>query len=201
MDTYLTIKQAVREIIYKEKGSKFLGYAFPVSTLEEIKDIVNQLKKEHPTARHHCYAYRIGYENTMQYRANDDGEPNGTAGIPIYNQIISKDLTNVLVVSVRYFGGIKLGVSGLIKAYKTNAKETLEACEIEEKIVEELVKVHFEYAQLSEVMRICKIMEVNILQQNFEESCELVVSLRKKNVATFSKELQLLKNVIVDTNQ
>ena len=197
MDTYLTIKQAVREIIYKEKGSKFLGYAFPVSTLEEIKDIVNQLKKEHPTARHHCYAYRIGYENTMQYRANDDGEPNGTAGIPIYNQIISKDLTNVLVVSVRYFGGIKLGVSGLIKAYKTNAKETLEACEIEEKIVEELVNIHFEYAQLSEVMRICKIMEVNILQQNFKESCELVVTLRKKNVETFSKELQLLKNVIV----
>lgn len=194
-DTFLTIAQPIENILYKEKGSKFWGFAFPVSTMDEIKDRLEKIKKEHPTARHHCYAYRLGTENDIQYRANDDGEPNGTAGIPIYNQILSHELTNILIISVRYFGGTKLGVSGLIKAYKTNAKETIEAGEIIEKMIETQLVITFQYPQLSEVMNRVKKSEGTILKQKMELSCEIQISIRKSKTEHLIHELSLLKNV------
>ncbi|APD05810.1 xaa-Pro dipeptidase [Flavobacteriaceae bacterium UJ101] len=195
-DTFFTIEHAVENILYKDKGSKFWGFAFPVSTIEDVKDVLQKIKKEHPTAGHHCYAYKLGTEKTIQYRANDDGEPNGTAGIPIYNQILSHNLTNLVIISVRYFGGTKLGVSGLIKAYKTNAKETLEVAQIIEKKIEDQLTISFQYPQLSEVMNRIKKNEATILKQKMELSCEIQVSIRKSKTESFIEELSLLKNVI-----
>ena len=134
-DTYKTLALPSEEVLYKEKNSKFFGYAFPVTTEEEVKEILEKLRKDHFSARHWCYAYQIGIEK-IQYRANDDGEPNNSAGMPIYGQILSFDVTNVLIVVVRYYGGIKLGVGGLITAYKTVAQMTLEQSEIIEKTID-----------------------------------------------------------------
>ncbi len=199
-DSYLTIAEPVKSILYKDKGSKFWGYAFPVSSLEDVRFFLEEVKKEHPSARHHCYAYKIGTENMVQYRANDDGEPNGTAGIPIYNQILSYNLTNLLIISVRYFGGTKLGVSGLIKAYKTNAKETLENSSIIEKQIEDCITIQFQYPQLSEVMSIIKKSEGTILNQKMELSCEIQLSIRKAKTESLYQELERLKNVTLLTN-
>ena len=162
-DTYKTIEKATPEILFKEKNSKFYGYAFPVSSEEAIKEHIEHLKKEHFSARHWCYAYQIGTEK-IQYRANDDGEPNNSAGMPIYGQIQSFEVTNVLVVVVRYFGGVKLGVGGLISAYKTAAQ------------------IAFSYANMNKVMRIIKEKNLAIVSQKMEIDCEIIVATRKKNV-------------------
>jgi uncharacterized YigZ family protein len=179
-DTYKTIATASEEILFKEKNSKFFGYAFPVSTEEEIKNYLEILKKQHYGAVHNCYAFQIGTE-TIQYRANDDGEPSNTAGTPIYGQIQSFGLTNVLVVVVRYFGGVKLGVGGLITAYRTAAQMALEASEIVERTIDVKYSIHFDYKNMNKVMRVIKEKNIEINSQKKDLGCEIIVSTRKKN--------------------
>ena len=180
-DTYKTIATASEEVLYKEKNSKFFGYAFPVTTEEEIKEILERLRKEHFSARHWCYAYQIGTEK-IQYRANDDGEPNNSAGMPIYGQIQSFEVTNVLVVVVRYFGGVKLGVGGLISAYKIAAQMALENSEIVERTIDKHFIISFGYANMNKVMRIIKEKNLQIVSQKMEMDCEIEISIRKKNI-------------------
>lgn len=181
MDTYKTIASSVQEVIFKEKSSKFLGYAFPVTSEEEIKAHLEEVKKAHFSARHWCYAWQLGYGTNQRYRANDDGEPNNTAGIPIYGQIQSFELTNILVIVVRYFGGIKLGVGGLVQAYKTTAQLTLQEAEIEEKLITEELRIRFEYPLMNKVMRVVKEQNLNITQQLLTENCELHLAIRQSD--------------------
>lgn len=180
-DLYKTIDFPSDEILLKEKNSKFFGYAFPVTSEEEIKEILERLRKEHFSARHWCYAYQIGTEK-IQYRANDDGEPNNSAGMPIYGQIQSFEVTNTLVVVVRYFGGVKLGVGGLISAYKTAAQMTLENATIVEKTINKHFIISFGYTHMNKVMRIIKEKNLQIVSQKMEMDCEIEISIRKKNV-------------------
>ncbi|MEC4005455.1 YigZ family protein [Flavobacterium sp. SUN052] len=179
-DTYKTIASPSEEILFKEKNSKFYGYAFPVTTEEEIKNHLDSLRKQHYGAVHFCYAFQIGTDK-IQYRANDDGEPSNTAGAPIYGQIQSFGLTNVLVVVVRFFGGIKLGVGGLISAYRTSAQMALEASEIIEKTIDIHYIISFDYKNMNKVMRVIKEKNLNIISQNMNESCEIEIATRKKN--------------------
>lgn len=179
-DTYKTINKPSKETLFKDRGSKFYGYAFPVSTEEEIKGHIEVLKKQHYNARHWCYAWQLG-KNYEHYRANDDGEPSNSAGMPIYGQLQSFDVTNILVVVVRYFGGTKLGVGGLIQAYKTGAKIALEASKIEERTINEDFILQFEYPEMNTVMRIVKDENLNIINQKLELDCEYTISIRKKD--------------------
>lgn len=179
-DTYKTITTPSEEILFKEKNSKFFGYAFPVTTEEEIKNHLEILRKQHYGAVHFCYAFQIGTEK-IQFRANDDGEPSNTAGAPIYGQIQSFGVTNILVVVVRFFGGIKLGVGGLISAYRTAAQMALEASEIVEKTINIHYTVSFDYKNMNKVMRVIKEKNLEIISQNMNESCEIEIATRKKN--------------------
>jgi uncharacterized YigZ family protein len=179
-DTYKTLANPSEETLYKEKGSKFFGYAFPVTSEDEVKDHLDKLRKQHAGAVHFCYAFQIGTEK-IQYRANDDGEPSNSAGMPIYGQIQSFGLTNVLVVSVRFFGGVKLGVGGLISAYRTSAQMALEASEIVEKTIDLHYKVAFEYKDINKVMRVLREKNLDIVSQKMELDCEIAFSVRKKN--------------------
>ena len=180
-DLYKTIDFPSEEVLLKEKNSKFFGYAFPVTSEEDVKENLERLRKEHFSARHWCYAYQIGTEK-IQYRANDDGEPNNSAGMPIYGQIQSFEVTNVLVVVVRYFGGVKLGVGGLISAYKTAAQMALENATIIEKTIDKHFIISFGYAHMNKVMRIIKEKNLQIVSQKMEMDCEIEISIRKKNV-------------------
>ena len=186
-DTYKMLS-APGDGLYKEKGSKFIATAFTVTSEDEVKQALAEVKKKYYDARHHCYAYMIGPDKSC-FRSSDDGEPSGTAGKPILNQILSKDVTNVCVIVVRYFGGIKLGVSGLINAYKTAAREALNNAVIVEKTVNEVYSLEFPYALMNDVMRVLK--EEGLEQQNprFEMDCYLEFSTRKneaeKTVAKF----------------
>ena len=180
-DLYKTIDFPSEEVLLKEKNSKFFGYAIPVTSEEEIKEILERLRKEHFSARHWCYAYQIGTEK-IQYRANDDGEPNNSAGMPIYGQIQSFEVTNVLVVVVRYFGGVKLGVGGLISAYKIAAQMALENSEIVERTIDKHFIISFGYTNMNKVMRIIKEKNLQIISQKMEMDCEIEISIRKKNV-------------------
>lgn len=179
-DTYRTITKASPETLYREKGSRFLGYAFPVTNEDQIKEHIEALRKEHHNARHWCYAWQLGkgYEH---YRANDDGEPSNSAGMPIYGQIQSFDLTNVLVVSVRYFGGTKLGVGGLIQAYKTSAQLALEASRIVERTIDIPFRLTFDYPEMDIVMRTIKEQDLKITNQNMALDCEIDIAVRKKD--------------------
>ena len=179
-DTYKTILKPSEEVLYKEKGSKFFGYAFPVTSEEIIKEHLEDLKKQHYSARHWCYAWQLG-KNNEHYRANDDGEPSNSAGMPIYGQLQSFDVTNILVVVVRYFGGTKLGVGGLIQAYKTTAQMALETCRIHTKTIDEIFFVQCEYPEMNTVMRILKDENIKIVNQKLELSCEFEISVRKKD--------------------
>ncbi len=179
-DTYKTIETPTEEILFKEKNSKFFGFAFPVTTTEEIKIWIDQLKKQHFGAVHFFYAYQIGTEK-IEYRANDDGEPSNSAGIPIYGQIQSFGLTNILIVVVRYFGGTKLGVGGLITAYKTSAQLVLENALIIEKTIDVRFKITFDYKNINKVMRVIKEKQLDIHSQKMEENCELIIVTRRKN--------------------
>ena len=178
-DTYNTITKPSQEVLFKDKNSKFFGYALPVKSEVEIKSYLEALKKQHHSARHFCYAYQLGTE-TINYRANDDGEPNNSAGMPIYGQIQSFNLTNVLVVVVRYFGGVKLGVGGLINAYKTTAQLALESSNIIEKTINIDYQILFEYKNMNKVMRIIKEKQLLITNQKLELNCQLFISVRKK---------------------
>ena len=182
-DTYKTIDVVPEPSLFKDKNSKFLGYAFPVQNENEVKTHLEALKKEHHAARHWCYAYQIGTE-TLIYRANDDGEPNNSAGMPIYGQIQSFEVTNILIVVVRYYGGIKLGVGGLINAYKTSAQQVLEASKIIEKTIDIHYNISFEYKNMNTVMRIIKEKNLNIINQKLELDCEITISVRKNESET-----------------
>lgn len=179
-DTYKTILKPSREVLFKEKGSKFFGYAFPVSSEEDVKEHIENLKKQHHSARHFCYAWQLG-KNYENYRANDDGEPSNSAGMPIYGQLQSFEITNVLVVVVRYFGGTKLGVGGLIQAYKTTAQMALENCRIVEKTIDETFLLKFEYPEMNTVMRIIKDEDISVVNQKMEMDCEFEIAVRKKD--------------------
>ncbi|WP_276381461.1 YigZ family protein [Flavobacterium sp. H4147] len=187
-DTYQTIAFESEEVLFKEKGSKFFGYAYPIESEEEVKPIIENLRKLHPHAVHYCYAYQLGTAPKISYRANDDGEPNNTAGAPIYGQIQSFGVTNVLVVVVRIFGGIKLGVGGLISAYRTTAQMTLEVCEIIEKTIDVQFLISFDYKNMNKVMRVIKEKKLEITSQEMEMDentgqpiGKIITKTRKKN--------------------
>lgn len=179
-DTYKTIALPSEEILFKEKNSKFYGYAFPVTTELEIKHHLEVLRKQHYGAVHFCYAFQIGTDK-IQFRANDDGEPSNTAGAPIYGQIQSFGVTNILIVVVRFFGGIKLGVGGLISAYRTSAQTALEASEIIENTINIHYIVSFDYKNMNKVMRVIKEKNLEIISQTMNESCAIEIATRKKN--------------------
>lgn len=178
-DSYKTIAKPA-EGSYSEKRSKFLAYAFPVQNEQEVKQRLAEIQKKHWDARHHCYAYILGPHKDA-YRLNDNGEPSGTAGRPIYGQLLSKDLTNTLVVVVRYFGGIKLGVSGLQNAYKVAAKEALDAAVIEERTIQEQYRVVFEYVKMNDIMQILKDPEIQVLDRQSDMRCTYTISVRQRD--------------------
>ncbi len=178
-DTYRTITHPSSETLFKDRNSKFYGYAYPVQSENNVKEYIALLKKQHHQARHWCYAYVLG-ETYDQYRANDDGEPSNSAGAPIYGQLQSFDITNVLVVVVRYFGGTKLGIGGLINAYRSSAQLAIEASCIVTKTINILFKINFEYPFLNKVMRLIKDYDVTIINQVMELQCNFTLSIRKK---------------------
>jgi len=192
-DTYKTIAEK-SEGIYKEKGSKFIAYAYPVSSEEEIKEHIAKLKKEYYDARHHCYAYMLGADK-KNFRANDDGEPSSTAGKPILGQILSNDLTNILIIVIRYFGGTKLGVSGLIHAYKTAAAETIENAEILDKTVNDIYEIHFDYLVMNDIMKIIKDDQPEQLGQDFNLTCKITLSIRQSEVDRIIEKFKKITSV------
>lgn len=179
-DTYKTISKPSEGDLFKDKNSKFYGLAFPVSDENNVKTYLEEVKKQHYSARHWCYAYQLGTED-IQYRANDDGEPNNSAGMPIYGQLQAFEVTNVLVVVVRYFGGVKLGVGGLINAYRTAAQLSLEVADVIEKTINSNFELEFEYKNMSKVMRLLKENQVEIIKQRLELNCLLEISVRKRD--------------------
>lgn len=186
-DTYRTIIQASPEVLFKDRNSKFFGYAFPVENEEGINFHLEELRKNHHKARHWCYAWQLGKED-FQYRVNDDGEPSNSAGMPIYGQIQSFEVTNILVVVVRYFGGVKLGVGGLINAYKTAAQMALEESKIITRTIDEVFEIRFDYPEMNTVMRIIKENNLNIIGQKLELECQIKISVRKKEAKTIFKK-------------
>lgn len=170
--------------LFKDNGSRFIARAYPVETEEEIKEIVASLKKEYYDARHHCYAYRLGYKGD-RFRANDDGEPSGSSGRPILGQIDSNGLSDILVVVIRYFGGIKLGIPGLIRAYKTSTADAIANAEIVEKVASKRFRVHFGYMNMNGVMKVMKDMNLEQKNQKFDMECSLETTVRLSMVDTF----------------
>lgn len=197
-DTYKTIARPA-EGIFRDRGSKFLGYAYPITSDNDIKPIVAKLKAEHPKANHHCWAIRLGIDRSV-FRVNDDGEPSGTAGRPILNILLSKNITNVLVVVVRYFGGTLLGVPGLINAYKLTTEAALEQAEIIEKTVNDVYTITFEYAQMNDVMRIIKEEQLQVLEQTSELNCMIKLSIRKTQVEQVMSKLYKVEKAKVAYN-
>jgi uncharacterized YigZ family protein len=191
MDTYKTITNDIGEGYYTEKRSKFLAFAHHVETVNEAIDIVKQYRKKYYDARHCCYAYMIGPERDV-FRANDDGEPSSTAGKPILGQINSNELTNILIIVVRYYGGVNLGTGGLIVAYRTAAADAIAHSKIEERLVEEEVKYDFTYPMMNSVMRITKEMPVRIVDQHFDNTCSITLAIRKSLVQQLKDRLSKL---------
>jgi uncharacterized YigZ family protein len=179
-DTYRTIENPA-EGIFRDRGSKFLAYAYPINSENEIKGILVSLKAEHPKANHHCWAMRLSIDRAV-FKLNDDGEPSGTAGRPILNNLLSRDLTNILVVVVRYFGGTLLGVPGLINAYKVATEEALNQAVVIEKTVNDIYTISFEYLQMNDVMRVIKEFDLVNISQQFDTHCSIRVSIRKMQV-------------------
>ena len=179
-DTFLTIEKPA-EAIFRDKGSKFLAFAYPIKSENDSKGILLKLKAEHPKANHHCWAMRIGTDRSV-FRINDDGEPSGTAGRPILNTLLSKDLTNVVIVVVRYFGGTLLGVPGLINAYKTATDDVLKLTTIIQKTVNDVYTIRFNYRQTNDVMHIIKEDNFTIINQNFDNDCSIQLAIRKTRV-------------------
>jgi len=198
-DTFKTIEKP-SEGYFKDKGSKFLAYVFPVNNEEEIKEQLTRIKKEHHSARHHCYAWRLGSEE-IQFRANDDGEPSSTAGKPILGQLQSFGVTNVLLVVVRYFGGILLGASGLINAYRTAAADALNNATIKTQLIERFFEVQFNYENLNDVMLIIKQENLNVVKTQFEESCRLVFSVKKSEAQRVEKIFENFYGVHIETTE
>jgi uncharacterized YigZ family protein len=190
-DLYRTI-QNPSEGLYKEKGSKFLAFVYPVSTLEEIKERITHLKKHFHDARHHCYAWRLGAD-MERYRVNDDGEPSGSAGNPIFGQIQSRELSDILVVVIRYFGGTLLGVGGLINAYRSATSDSLDQAQIVELKVYKLINVQFEYPQMNSVMKVIKDLDLSFENQEFDLNCSLTLKVWKRKMDRVWTQLSLIK--------
>ena len=189
-DTYLTI-QDKSEGIYTEKRSKFLAFAHPTETIDEVKDLITDYKKKYYDARHVCYAYMLGPERT-DFRVNDDGEPSSTAGKPILGQINSRELTNILVVVIRYFGGVKLGTSGLIVAYREAAAEALSAATVIERTIEETVTFTFPYVMMNSVMRVVKELNPRIVEQKYDETCIITLAIKRSMAPMLEERLNKL---------
>ena len=189
-DKYLTISNKIGNGTYSEKRSKFLSFAHHVDTLDEIKQIIAEYRKKYFDARHVCYAYMLGAER-LEFRANDDGEPSSTAGKPILGQINSANLTNILIVVVRYYGGVNLGTSGLIVAYREAARLALEDSEKEEKLVEEIITHHFSYIEMNDVMKVIKDMNPRIISQTFDNTCEIVMAIRQSLAPQLKSRLNI----------
>jgi len=194
-DTYLTITEP-SESVFRDRSSRFIGLAVPVGNEAEMKQELEQIRKKYFDATHHCYAFRLSFDKSV-YRFSDDGEPSGTAGRPIFGQIQAKDLTNILVVVVRYYGGTKLGVSGLINAYKTAAKEALEHNRIVERTVNDVYEVLFTYEQMNDVMRVLKDDDIKQLSQNFDLKCRIEFSIRKLHAGKVYEKLTHIRGVTV----
>jgi uncharacterized YigZ family protein len=194
-DTYRTIEKSA-EGIFRDRGSKFISYAYPLNNGDELKSILSQLKNEHPKANHYCWAMRLSIDRSI-FRINDDGEPSGTAGRPILNTLLSRDLTNLAVVVIRYFGGTLLGVPGLINAYKLATEEALNQAVIIEKTVNDIYTIEFDYLQMNDVMRIIKDGDIEILSQEFDNNCSIQLSIRKTQVNNILTKLNKQNSVIV----
>ncbi len=192
-DTYKTIA-APAEGIFRDRGSKFIGYAFPIKSEAEIKNIISQIKAEHPKARHVCWALRLSPDRSI-FKINDDGEPSGTAGRPILNTLLSQDLTQVFVAVVRYFGGTLLGVPGLINAYKTATIEALSTAQIIEKTINDQYQIQFDYLQMNEVMKLIKDEKVELVEQKMDNQCEIVIEIRKTQVDKIIHQLEKIPNL------
>ena len=193
MDVYHSIAKT-SEGSFKERGSRFLAYAFPVQNEEEVREHVKNLKKEHHSARHHCYAFRIGVKEPA-FRSNDDGEPSGTAGRPIYGQILSRDLTNILIVVVRYFGGTKLGTSGLINAYRSAAEECLEHAEIIDLVIKKQCEIRLAYDLLNPVMRMIDEEGAEILEKDFTDTCRMLLNIRESDFERVTARIAKLPGI------
>lgn len=195
-DSYFTISQPATGL-FKDKGSKFLAFAYPVSSEEEVKECINKLKKEYYDARHHCYAYKIGL-NEDRYRMSDDGEPSGTAGKPIYGQILSHSLSDILLVVVRYFGGTLLGTSGLINAYKMASIDCIENANVLEKVIKHPLVLCYSYELMSNAMRIVKEEELDVLEQDFREACRLTVNIRLDDFERIQEKFEKIYGIEVE---
>ncbi len=195
-DTYKTILEQA-EIIYKEKSSKFLTYAYHVESEEQIKECLEPLRKLHYDATHHCYAWRLGFRGE-KFRANDDGEPSSTAGKPILGQLISREVTNCLIVVVRYFGGTKLGVSGLIEAYRDSAALVLDEADVVELTIDVTVNIEFSYMSMNSVMKIIKDEQPKIVSQNFDNLCSMKLAIRESKSEILISKLKKVEGVILD---
>ncbi|MCX8531909.1 YigZ family protein [Chryseobacterium luquanense] len=191
---YKTIEKPIENILLKEKGSKFIGFAFPVNNEAELKNVLDKIRTEHPKATHHCYAFRMGL-NGENYRANDDGEPSGSAGLPIYNQLLANEITNVLIISVRYYGGTKLGVSGLVKAYKESAKLTLEEANIITKELETEIEIQFQFNQQNVIFTLLSKFDAKVLNFDANENCILIASLKTAHKENISEKLSEMQNI------
>lgn len=194
---FKTAASKVENILTKEKGSKFIGYLFPVSTEEEVQEALKEIKAQHPKATHHCYAYRLGLEGEA-YRANDDGEPSGSAGLPIYNQLLSAGLTNVILVVVRYYGGTKLGVSGLVKAYKESAILTLDECKIVTRQLESLVQIQFPFAMQNVIFTHLNKLQAKVLQFDADQSCKITARINCSQKDDISKQFDEMPSVLFE---
>jgi len=193
-DTYKTIS-AKTEGLYKEKGSKFIALAYPVTSEDEVKEILALLRKEYHDARHHCYSYIIGFKGE-HWRANDDGEPSGTAGRPIHGQIQSFNLTNTLIVVIRYFGGTKLGVSGLINAYKTSAADALNNAQIVVNTVKDIYRITFGYLAMNDIMKLVKEENLGLMEQNFDTSCFITVGIRQTRTESVLNKIEKIDSAL-----
>lgn len=191
---YKTIEKSVENTLLKEKGSKFIGFAFPVNNEKELKNALEKVRTEHPKATHHCYAFRMG-SNGENYRANDDGEPSGSAGLPIYNQLLAHEITNVLVISVRYYGGTKLGVSGLVKAYKECAKITLEEANIVTRELETEIDIRFNFNQQNIIFTLLSKFDAKIISFDSQEKASILAKIKLKHKDEISESLSNLQHV------
>jgi uncharacterized YigZ family protein len=194
-DTYLTIEKPA-EGIFRDRGSKFLAFAYPIKTEADIKPILATLKAEHPKANHHCWAMRLGIDRSV-FRINDDGEPSGTAGRPILNTLLSRNITNVLVVVVRYFGGTLLGVPGLINAYKLATEDALDNARIIERTLDDIYAINFDYQLMNDVMKIIKDDSLTILEQQFDNNCIVKIAIRKMQVNRSIGKLEKLDGISI----
>jgi len=195
-DVYKTVSKASEEIIYKDRKSKFYGYVFPLQDESRVKSLIEALRKQHPSANHVCYAWQLG-TSVPKYRTNDDGEPNNSAGIPIYGQIKAYEVTDVLLAVVRVFGGTKLGVGGLIQAYRTAAQMALENACVETRTIKTEFNLIFPYAELNKVMRIIKKKQLKILSQQMELECSIQLSVRQKDADTIENIFSALHKISV----